>query len=101
MIPVRYTQQDFEKLSREGHFGQPAVDVLDTNAEKYPDNQVHIYNRRNFRYRCLLQCQEVEDCPSRCCDAPDYTVFDAIAIDIQIVLRDKIRPEDDLRQELG
>ena len=58
MIPVRHTQQEFEKMSKEGRFGQPAVGVLEENAEKYPDKEALVDSRTRLTYGQIKQKSE-------------------------------------------
>ncbi|MFC1951297.1 AMP-binding protein [Chloroflexota bacterium] len=58
MIPVRYTSQEFEKLSKEGYFGQPAIGVLEENAEKYPDKQALVDSKTRLTYGQIKQKSE-------------------------------------------
>lgn len=49
MIPVKYTQEQFTQMSREGYF-QEVTDSIDANAEKYPDKEAYVDSRSRLTF---------------------------------------------------
>ncbi|MBT3362273.1 MAG: acyl--CoA ligase [Chloroflexi bacterium] len=49
MIPIRYSQEQFEQMSGEGFF-QAAADHIDINAEKYPDKEAYVDSQSRLTF---------------------------------------------------
>ena len=49
MIPIRYTSQEFDRLTRKGHWGQP-LDFEEANASKYPNEEALVDSRNRLTF---------------------------------------------------
>jgi hypothetical protein len=47
MIPIRYTVEEFDRLTKEGYWGKP-VDSVEENARKYPDKEGYVDSRNRL-----------------------------------------------------
>ena len=58
MIPIRYTKEMFDRLTKEGYWGE-AVDYVQENARKYPDKEALVDSKSRLTFS---QVKEKSDC---------------------------------------
>jgi len=49
MIPIKYTQEQFARMSREGYFHE-VTDYIDVNAENYPDKEGYVDSKSRLTF---------------------------------------------------
>jgi non-ribosomal peptide synthetase component E (peptide arylation enzyme) len=54
MIPIRYTKEEFDRLTREGHWGQ-SLDFEEANASKYPNKEALVDSRNRLTFFQIKQ----------------------------------------------
>ena len=49
MIPIKYTKEEFDRLTKEGYWKE-AADYIDLNAERYPDKEAYIDSEKRLTF---------------------------------------------------
>jgi len=49
MIPIKYSQEQFEQMTRDGYFSK-VIDHIDENAAKYPDKEAYVDSKSRLTF---------------------------------------------------